>query len=440
MNSVFARLRSLVRGKIDHVSSLQGFNLIRFGVTLLIGILLAKSGMPTEDIAIYETLLFLTNLSSFFWIGGGQNALLSFFPKVEGKENQDTLLWSVLVLYLLFATLAGLGLLGASFLMVGRWTSFRWPLLAFVLLYTPSHLTHLVYLLRNRYDAILQYGVISFSIQLLVVLIPVFAGYGVVGAIWGLVAWGGLRAGWLVWVFFGLGSIQIRFNLLRAYWVVLIPLMLHLLIGNSVEYIDGLLVGTFLPPEAFAVFRYGARELPLTTLLVGAVVAGLIPVASQNLSIGMEDIRTRTTRLSHFLFPLSGFFMIISPWLFPLVYNADFLEAAWVFNWYLLILTSRILLPQIVVISQGKNYILVVSAIIETVINVGLSVWWVQIWGLQGIAAASVIAYMVNKVNLILYNQFQLGISWRSYTNVRVYLLYSIFLVLCFGFTYYFWN
>jgi O-antigen/teichoic acid export membrane protein len=132
--------------------------------------------------------------------------------------------------------------------------------------------------------------------------------------------------------------------------------------------------------------------------------------------------------------------MIISPWLFPLVYNADFLEAAWVFNWYLLILTSRILLPQIVVISQGKNYVLVVSAIIETVINVGLSVWWVQIWGLQGIAAASVIAYMVNKVNLILYNQFQLGISWRSYTNVRVYLLYSIFLVLCFGFTYYFWN
>ena len=129
----------------------------------------------------------------------------------------------------------------------------------------------------------------------------------------------------------------------------------------------------------------------------------------------MKQVRERTAQLAAWLFPLSALFMLLSPFAFPLVYNDDFALSARVFNVYLLILSSRILLPQVIVIGQGKNYFLVVSALIETVVNIALSLWWVRWLGLEGIALASLVAFSVNKANLIAFNYWKLGISPGEY-------------------------
>ena len=405
---------------------------MRFGTTLLIGIWLAKSGLPTRDISLYETWLFLGNIVTFFWMGGGQNALISLFPKLEEEEERRTLLFQSAFLFTLLALIAA-GVLGFA----GNWIGPRFahaqqvPYLAWLCLFVvghiPSQLVYLFYLLRDQPGQILRYGVWSFGLQLVAVVVPILLGAGLEGVFTSLVIWAGLKYAWLLVLVFRYGKWSLDLSRLGRFAWLMLPLTLHILVGNSVEYTDGLIVANFFADERqFAIFRFGARELPLTVLLVGGIVTGLIPEAAKNLETGMREVRERTARLAHWLFPLSAVLMILSPFAFPLIYNDDFSVSAKVFNIYLLILISRILLPQVLVISQQRNFMLVISALIETAINIGLSLWWVRLWGLEGIAMASVVAFLVNKFNLIAYNYWILGAQVSKYVPLRLWGLYSL--------------
>mgnify|MGYP000577689728 CR=1 FL=1 len=155
------------------------------------------------------------------------------------------------------------------------------------------------------------------------------------------------------------GELKTDFTLLEPYLILAFPLILHVLIVSSVEYVDGLIVTSHFEDGTFAIFRYGAKELPLTLLLIGAIVMALIPQVSEDLKSGLQQIKIETPKLSKWLFPLSAFLILVSPYLFPLVFNPEFAESAEVFNIYLLIISSRILLPQVVLIAHKKNYFLV---------------------------------------------------------------------------------
>ncbi len=417
--------------RTDAVKALQVFNLMRFGATLLIGILLAKSGIPTADISLYETWLFFGNIVTFFWMGGGQNALIALFPKLGSPEERGSLLFQSFAVFNLLAILAGLALV-----MSGGWIGERfaqsgeiphlWWLCLFILGNVPSQLVHLFYLLQEKPPFILRYGMLAFGLQLAAVLAPVYLGFGIEAAFIGLAVWALLKWIWLLVLTLKYGRWEWKPGILKPYAWAMLPLTLHVLVGNSVEYTDGLIVaGYFEDGRQFALFRFGARELPLTMLLVGGIVTGLIPVASRNLGEGMAEIRRRTASLSHWLFPLSAALMALSPFAFPFFYNADFVVSAKVFNIYLLILSSRILLPQVAIIARQRNFVLVGSALLETALNIGLSLWWVRIWGLEGIAMASVAAFLVNKLNLILYNYYVLGIAPGSYIPVKTWALYT---------------
>lgn len=422
----------------DPVKALQAFNMMRFGTTLLIGIWLAKSGLSTVEISMYETWLFLGNIVTFFWMGGGQNALISLFPKLEGEEQQRILLFQSTLLFTLLALVAA-----GTLAFAGHWIGPRFahahevPFLAWLCLFVigniPSQLVHLFYLLREQPRQILIFGVIGFGSQLAAVVVPIVTGLGLEGIFISLVAWATLKYAWLLILVIRNGKWSMNLSQLGRYAWLMVPLTLHILVGNSVEYTDGLIVANFFTDERqFAIFRFGAREFPLTMLLVGGIVTGLIPVAAKNLAEGMQELRKRTARLAHLLYPLSAVLMILSPVAFPLIYNDDFLVSAKVFNVYLLILSSRILLPQVLVISQDRNFMLVISAVVETLINVGLSLWWVRYWGLEGIAIASVVAFLVNKFNLIAYNYWVLGVPMSQYIPIRLWGFYTTALVAVF--------
>ena len=115
-----------------------------------------------------------------------------------------------------------------------------------------------------------------------------------------------------------------------------------------------------------------------------------------------------------------------------MVYNEDFLASAWIFNIYLLILAFRLLLPQVGLIGAGERYILVVSAVLETLLNVMLSLWWIAPYGLWGIAAATVVANAFNKFNLILYCWLKLGIEPQAYIPWRLLVVFNLALALSF--------
>jgi O-antigen/teichoic acid export membrane protein len=94
----------------------------------------------------------------------------------------------------------------------------------------------------------------------------------------------------------------------------------------------------------------------------------------------------------HLFFPISIGFMLVSEWMYPLLFNADFADSAAVFNVYLLLVVSRLVFPQTLLIGLKKAKTIMLVAGLELSVNFGLSILFVHQFGLVGIAFATVIA------------------------------------------------
>lgn len=416
----------MIRAKwLDNVSALQVFQLMRFSVLILIGILLVQSGYQKEEIGVYELFFFLANIVSFFWSMGLKNALISFFPSL-GSKDQDKLLFNFFILQIGFGLLAGLMLFlfedyMARILNGGNALLNLPKIVLYLILMAPAGIVEYFYILKEKSKSILAYGIIIFSIQLLGMAVLVFYKVELDLLLWFMAGWMGFRALWACLLILKNGQFHLDFHMQRTFLIFAMPLILHMLLGNGMEYVDGLLVNYFYDEGAFAQFRYGARELPITTILIGALSTAMIPLAVKDMTDSLQSIKTRIKRLSNVLFPVSIVLMLASPFVFPIIYSEEYLISAFLFNIYLLIISSRIWMPQVVLFAKHDNGLLLLSALIELLINVILSVILLKVWGMPGIAVATVIAFMVNKLMIAFFAWNRHSIRVSDYLNLKHY-------------------
>ena len=179
----------------------------------------------------------------------------------------------------------------------------------------------------------------------------------------------------------------------------------------------------------FAIFSYGARELPLATAMAGALSAAMIPQISENINTGLQALKTRSTRLMHFIFPIGIVLVAINHILFPIIFNPDFQQSALVFNVYLLIIISRLIFPQSVLIAKKETTPMLWISIVELIINVVLSLILIQQFGIVGVAFATFIAYLFEKIAIAVVVKNKFGIAFSEYTEVRWLGIYSFVLI-----------
>ncbi len=426
--------------EITNVRALQGFQILRQGAAILISILLAKSILTSEEIGTFEMLTFIGTTVSFFWIAGLNQGILPFFPRLNPSDQRPFIFNT----FLLFSGISSFVIVLLFFfensitqLLVGQDTLpyFKWYAI-YLLFFMPSFLVDYIYLVNNRAKEILGFGVIVFSLQVLVVIVPLFLGKGLLGSIQGLVGLGIFRFLWLLKVVFEFGKIGWKSELMSNYLKLSIPLILYALLSGFPTIFDSWVVGWFYDDKStFAIFRYGARELPLTIALANALSMAMIPVIAKNPNNTFTDLKKKTLNLFHWLFPLSIILMLTSAWWFPKVFNPDFLKSASVFNVFLLIIFSRLIFPQTILIALGKTKMVLYISILETILNIILSVIFVQYFGLVGIAFGTVIAYLFEKVAIAIYLFFRHDISFSKYTPVGWYLFYSFLLTTAYFFT-----
>ena len=395
----------------------------------MISILLVRLGLPAADIAVYETLLFWSAAVTAFWVSGGQTAVLSLFPQLQKKGIATGLLWQVALLFVGLSSLSALVIYFGAPFYFQAFTPFEdLPYVGLIALYSwlnvPSFLLHIFYQLRGQDRALLWMSGLNWGAQLGAVIGPLLLGYGLEMVFQSLVLLGLLRSLWLFGLLQNIDRLTFSGATLRRYGRLLVPLALTALLEGSVELIDGLLVGRFFDdPAIFTYYRYGAKELPLSLLLIGPVVAVGIQLAATDMAGGLGEAKARLRRISHILYPLSAGLLLAAPYLFTWAYSADYLVSAQLFGVYLLLVSSRLLVPQIVLVARGHNYALLAISIIEVVLNAALSYWLIGPLGLLGIAWGSVVAYLVGKGLLAAYAYVRLGVSPLAYLPVRTWLL-----------------
>ena len=133
--------------------------------------------------------------------------------------------------------------------------------------------------------------------------------------------------------------------------------------------------------------------------------------------------------MAGWMFPLTIGMVLTAYFLFPLVYGRNFLESAGVFNLYLLLITSRLLFPQTVLLALQKTRIQLIASILELILNIGLSLMLVQVWGIRGVALATVIAYYFERVFLMTYTRIVMGIPVKQYVEIRKHLVWTAILI-----------
>ena len=387
----------------DPLKGLQLVQLIRYASFFAIGIVLVKAGLSKYQIGHFETLTFVAGALSFFWITGIIQALLPLY----GDENRKTeTLFSTFVLLTVFSFLVGLILLLSGNL-VSQLTGkdlpsdLVWLIALYILFNGPASLLEYVYLLRKQARRLFWYGWIAFGVQFLLVGLAALLRLPFNWILTALVLSSGVRWIWLLVELSSSESLKVSWLFIRKNLALGAPIMVSVLLSGSAQYIDGLIINGYFDQAVFAVFRYGARELPVVALLAHALSNAIVPVIhSEGPVAGLRQLRSRSSSMANWLFPLTLLFMVLSYLIFPLIYDAGFVDSARVFNVYLLLIISRLLFPQSLLLAFKKTRILMYVSGLELLTNVVLSILFVRIWGIVGVAWATVIAYLFERIVL----------------------------------------
>jgi O-antigen/teichoic acid export membrane protein len=427
-----------VKNRINTISAFQFYQLVRYGTLAVTGIVLAKTTLTQSAIGEYETFIFLAGAVSFFWLNGLLKALL---PLSAEKTNATGALFSSFVLISFFSLLLAALLYLAhpffsDYLLNGKQVPELNLLLVYLVFGVPANLAEHFYLIKKNSRALIIYALVSFSLQFILVVTPVISGYPVAWALRGLVLSALLRYCWLWGMFIYYSEISISWSFLKAHIKLGTPLVAATFLSGSAQFVDGFIVTSRFDESTFAVFRYGARELPLAALLANALSSAMLSEFGirEKLNETLERLKKSVTRLIHFLFPLTGLLLLVSYPLFPVLFNPDFQESATIFNVYLLLVISRLLMPQTILNGLQKTNQIMVASLLELVVNVALSLVFVQFWGIAGIAFATFIAYLFEKLYLIAVVKRSLNIRLALYLPVNIYLWYSLGIIAIFIF------
>ncbi len=429
--------------RISNIFGLQIFNLLRFVSFLLISIYLTRGSLTKGEIGDFEMLLFIASAVSFFWVTGIIQTLLPLYNNnsslsSRGSDQRSPELFNAFILLSIFSIViaAMLFLLKGQIRVYNTAQSmpFLIPLLLYIILSNPACLIEYIYLLNDKPLRMMIYGIISFGLQILFVLYPLKAGMGLEAAVWGLVIITVLRYLWLWAMLAKFSEMRISFTFLKEHLYLALPLVVSTLLSGSAQYIDGLIATSNFTSNGFAVFRYGAKELPIAVMLASGLNNSMLPWfrSTDKIKYGMLVLKKKAARLMHLLFPLSILLLFFSNIIFRLLFTEEFDRSSDIFMVYVLLVTSRLLFPQTILIGLKKTKIIMSISFALIIVNIALSVILIKFYGLVGVALATVIVFFLEKAALMAYNYYKLNIKPNEYTPLRLYIFYSIVLLTIF--------
>jgi O-antigen/teichoic acid export membrane protein len=395
--------------------------------------------------------LFVASLFSFFWVTGIIQSLLPLYHRNKTYrrlgENINTRSPEIFNAFLLLCFFSLLFfVVGQS--IKGSISVFNFSgdvpyinlLLLYLLLSNPVCLIEYIYLLNNRSHRIIQYGLITYLAQLILVLVPVLAGKDLIWSVYGLLAITGVRWIWLIILLRRYTEMRISFEFMKEHLYLGLPLILTSLISGSAQYIDGIIISTvFNDPATFATFRYGAKEFPLVLMLANGLSNAMLPEFSTRVQMkeSLARIKAKSKRLMHFLFPSAMLMLLFAKWLYPRIFTPEFNRSADIFVIYILLIIPRLVFPQTILIGRKKTRITMIAAIIELAINIPLSIYLARYYGgdglgTVGVALATFIVYTIEKIILAGYVWIKMKIKPSEYIPLKVYAVYSVLISILF--------
>ena len=181
-------------------------------IFLIISIIFTKhklSHLSRADIGQWEMFMFISGLITFFWVTGIIQSLLPLYHRnktyrklgdngiTKSPEIFNAFLLLCFFSLFFFASVIHLKNNFSVFHFKGN-VPYINLLLWYILLSSPVCLIEYIYLLNNRSYRIFQYGLYTFTAQLIFIVTPLLFGKDIIWSIYGLLAITGFRWIWLI--------------------------------------------------------------------------------------------------------------------------------------------------------------------------------------------------------------------------------------------------
>jgi O-antigen/teichoic acid export membrane protein len=413
---------------------LQFFNLSRQISVLFYAFLLPFLNFTNDVIGSFELLQILAYSLSFFWISGLIQGLMHIYTSLP-FQNKQKLLSAAFFLFCMvsffFVGLVGLGFIfNIPVLQTFTTIPFVWIFLLYFLINTPSQLLEYTLFLEEKYQWLKISCIVSFPIQILLFSIPLFWFDNIKLGLMGLTFWAFIR--FLVLLIHSF-SYPVHFDkkIIFSWISYSLPLIFSAFVGGLASVINASLVQYYYHGNTaiFAIYRYGARELPFVNGLFEGLGLGIIPALIKNMNDGLYQLRKNTLHLLHLVFPFSIILMFfINSW-FPVLFSDQFLDSIPIFKIFLFLVVFRIIPTNTVINALGHARILAVIGFLELTIHLILTYFGLKWFGLIGIAYATFFAYSFEKLLGLFYLWWKKGVFITHLIPFYWWLFYSTLLI-----------
>jgi hypothetical protein len=369
------------------------YQILRFGSNLLVSIILSKFFFNTSHLNQYETIVLSTSTFVFFWNTGIVKFFQSYYPLFLSKDF-DIFLQKV------FNTSCILGLITATFFYVLSSSFNTLHLLISLKIFTSIVSNPLeYYALAQKKNKKVFFFIHFYFIIFIVWTIFRYLHADFCGMLWG-------------WIFLDLVKILYYHTFAGKIYVLekqkffnLIFLCISALLSGGVEYINFWMVKNYYSEWDFLVYRYGAREIPITAMLAYSLSATLT-AQIQTPKFSSQYVKIQIIKLFHYTFPLAIFLMVVSKPLFEAVFGSSLVSAHKVFDIFLLITISRVMLFDAYLLANQKHKFFLWTASVEIFIVSLVS--WIGVyfeWSVEYLAFSIVMAYFIER--LILFEKLK---------------------------------
>jgi O-antigen/teichoic acid export membrane protein len=392
---------------------------------------MSKSSLALNEIGIIETWLLFTGFFTFFWVNGLSQSYLANYNISKNHFFSLTILLSLIFGIASLITYHSLNTVSNNF----------FSILLFVNIFFvgPSSFLEYELLKSNLPSRSFLISILSFLFSIVLFSVVIFYKASISTILISITSVSILRFAISLTIFkpsFNFAQVITQNKSLLS---VSSPLIFAALIGGGAAYLDGFIVLFYFESQDLAIFRYGAREFPIFMVAAASLSSIFIKqIGESNIYDSMEKIKEQSKKYIICLFPLAIVLMWTSPIIFEWVFSTQFIQSAFIFNAYLLTISSRFLFPQSLLIGADKNHNILKFSIFELIVNLVLSLILFQYLGLVGIAIATVVAFMFEKVFLAIRVKKELGISFKSYTPVEYWIVGTVVLYASFALHYFF--
>jgi len=179
-----------------------------------------------------------------------------------------------------------------------------------------------------------------------------------------------------------------------------LPLALAGMMGTLALQLDKFIVSAMRTPEEFAVYSNGAIEIPLISIITGAITTVILTEMSAHCKLGemqeaLDLFKKGAVKSAMILLPAMAFLMVYANEFITILFSDKYLGSVGVFRIYLCVLPVRIVVYGAALMALDMTRVVLWRSLGDLLVNALLSCFFVYLWGPYGAAFATVTTLLV---------------------------------------------